>query len=366
MAFICANCGHVLIENYIEADFVSVEIKCFRCGTFTTTPAIEPGEIFSLRLLNMGHEGAFRINGTIDTWPGIFITCDQALRSAVDMTSPRSEGITWELSVEGLNSLVDRYNTITGDRFSIQDKIVSKTGDREALKFPFAWSVRHLRSCLEERVINIDDPKTHYSFTWIRVFVDIVGRWQHHPRFQTIAKDLGKPDSFLHTAAQFIVASYLAEHGNWIGLALEDLHGEANPDLYIRADRDTRIYLEVKSPKALHRFGPPVPGELVLEAPVKACIEGSVKQINKHRRGALVMFSSLQDRRAPAELVRCVTNWLNRSGRNRKSLAAVVTVSAVENRLARNGTTIEQPLTFQITPVLNPHFEGKNPIITGR
>jgi hypothetical protein len=360
LTFQCSNCGHVLIENYVARDFLSVEIKCFRCETFTTTPPIELGEVFSLRLVNMGHEGAFRINGTVDVKQGVAITCSQALAKAAELTSPRSQGLNLDLSEDGISFFIQIYDEITGQKFDIQNTKVSKTGDREALRFPFAWAVRQLRLSLDEGEINIDDPKVHFSLTWLRIFGDVVGKWQHHPRFVSIAKDLGKPESFLHTAAQFIIAAYLYENGNMIGFSLENLHGEANPDLYMRGVQHyDKIYLEVKSPKKLHHLGQPIPSELILESPVKACIEGSVKQINRHRPGALVMFSGLQDRRAPAELERCITNWLNRYGRNRKSLAAVVAMSIDENRIFRNGTNIHQPLNFRITPILNPHFEGE-------
>jgi phage FluMu protein Com len=360
LTFQCSNCGHILIENYVERNFLSVEIKCFRCQTFTMTPPIEPGEVFSLRLVNMGHEGAFRINGTVDAKQGVAITCSQALAKAAELTSPRSHGLTLDFSEDGISFLIKRYDEITGQKFDVQNKILSRSGDKEALRFPFAWAVRQLQLSLAQGVINIGDPKVHFSLTWLRIFVEVVGKWQHHPRFIAIARDLGKPDSFLHTAAQFIIATYLYENGNEIGLSLENLHGEPNPDLYVRGVHHyERIYLEIKAPKKLHHLGQPIPSELILESPVKACIEGSVKQINKHRPGALVMFSGLQDRRAPAELERCVTNWLNRYGRNRKSLAAVVAMSIDENRIFRNGANIHQPLAFRITPILNPYFEGE-------
>lgn len=365
LSFQCSNCSHILIDNYLENDFVSVEIKCFKCEMFTTTPSIENGEVFSLRCINMGNEGAFLIKGTVDIPPGIVITCNQALITASELTSPRAQGLNFQLSEEGFILFIEKYNLITGGKFEVQNKRLSKTGDREAIRFPFVWSIRHLRSCLTEGVIDIDDPKTHLSLIWLRIFGDIVGKWQHHPRFISIAKDFGKPDAFLHTAAQFLIAAYLYEHGNLIGLSLENIPGEANPDLYVRGvGRYDKIYLEVKSPKALHHLGQPMPSTLVLETPVKACIEGSVKQINRHRPGALVIFSGLQDRRAPSELKRCVVNWLNRYGRSRKSLAAVTVLSLEESRISRNGTGFDQPIVFQTDTILNPHFDGAPPIRT--
>lgn len=358
--FQCSSCGHVLIENYVEQDFLSVEIRCFRCQAFNTTPPIEPGEVFSLRLINMGREGAFLIDGTVDAPPGVMITSSQALIAAAELTSPRPQSLNLELSEEGIDFFIRRYDEITGNKFEIQNRKISRTGDREALRYPFAWSIRYLRSCLAEGYVDIDDQKAQFSLTWLRIFGDVVGKWQHHPRFLSIAKDLGKPDSFLHTSAQFIIAAYLYDHGNVIGLSLENLHGEANPDLYVRGIKKyDKIYLEIKSPKSLHHLGESMPSQTVMKTSIKTCIEGSVKQINRDRPGALVIFSGLQDPRAPAELERCTINWLNRYGRNRKSLAAVVVMSIDENRIFRNGENIEQPVAFRITPLLNPYFEGE-------
>lgn len=364
-SFRCLSCGNILIENYIERNFVSVRIKCFRCGKLTSTPPLEPGEVLSLRVLTLGSEGDLSIDSTVDAPPGLTITSDQALIATAKLTSPQPQGLRLDLSEEGIAFLIQRYDEITGNKFAIQSKIISKTGDSKALRLPFVWSIRHIQSSISYGIINIDDPKTKFGLSCLRLFCDVVGKWQHHPRFITIAKDLGKPESFLHTSAQFIVASYLYQHGNRIGFSLENLHGEANPDLYVTGVQGyDKIYLEIKAPRVLNVFDQPKLGALVLEKPVKNCIEGSIKQINRVRPGALVIFSSLQDHRAPAELERCTTNWLNRYGRNRKSLAAVVVMSMNDNRIVRSDTKIHQPLAVQMIPVLNPYFEGEVAIRT--
>jgi hypothetical protein len=41
-------------------------------------------------------------------------------------------------------------------------------------------------------------------------------------------------------------------------------------------------------------------------------------------------------------------------------------MSIDENRIFRKGESIDQPLAFRITPILNPYFEGEPPIRTER
>jgi hypothetical protein len=179
--------------------------------------------------------------------------------------------------------------------------------------------------------------------------------WSHHPRFQIIARDLGKPDSFLHTSSQLIVAAHLFRVGNWVGLTLENKHGEPNPDLYIRGVRGSKIFIEVKAPKALQWSGDGSVTPRQIESAVKRCVKDSSGQINRSHRGILAMSSSYVSPGFHTLLEREVQKALRSMGRNHKSLAAVVGLSPV---LGSPG--------FQFSITLNSHYDGINPVATQR
>lgn len=358
--FRCGECTHVLIENYIQEDYVGVRIQCFHCKHITTTPVDLRGEVLSASVVTLGDQGKYLLNSTVNTSPNVTVTCDAAYASAMLAMRPR-QGLDLELSDEGLNTVINIYESIAPGAFELQDRILARNNGGDPLRFPFAWAIRYFQRCFEVGELDIDRVESRTAFLWLKMFLDAVGSWQHHARFCAVAKDLAKPDSFLHTVGQLLVAKYLFEHGNPIGLSLEDTVGRPNPDLYFRAAKIGHIYLEVKAPRKLQSVDRR-PYELgFVEAVVKQTIDRSKAQINKHRKGALVIISSLYDDGSAAALTRAAENWLRTHGRTRRSLACVVIASAVDTGICRIGEGIGQPCGLAFSPVINPHFEGENP-----
>ena len=359
--FLCENCEFLLIENYIPEDYVGVGIQCFRCAHVSTTPADLDGEVFSASVVTLGDNGRFLLESTVSTSPDVTITTDAAYTAALLSMRPR-DGLSLTLSREGLDEAVAIYERISPGLFNLQESILARTNDADPLKFPFAWAIRYFRRCFDSGELNIDRVESQTAFLWLRLFLDAVGSWQHHPRFPVVGKDMTKPDSFLHTVGQLLTAKYLFEAGNQIGLSLEDQAGHSNPDLYIRSAPFGRIHLEVKAPRKLQSVDQ-APIDLgFAKATLKQVIDRSKRQINKHHKGALVIISSLHDDNSPRLLRQHTENWLQAHGRTRKSLAAIVIVSTIGGVSRQYGKDLSQTHGLSFDPVLNPHFDGPNPI----
>jgi hypothetical protein len=136
----------------------------------------------------------------------------------------------------------------------LQSKILQKGSETDIPKYPFAWSINYVKNLIKNNKIDSSDRNLMFSCALIKIFCEVVGRWRHHPRFSDVAFGLGKESHFLHTCGQFIIADYLFNQGMTIGLSKEDINHEPNPDLYIRTSTSNKLYLEVKSPQALHNF----------------------------------------------------------------------------------------------------------------
>lgn len=360
-----AECGQMLIEHYAKYSYASIGIKCFRCGEITRTPGLELGEVFAASVGTLGNKGAFLLGSTVNVRSGVVLTCDQEIARAIEATAPRSNGLPLDLSEVGLKNLETLYNSITGCELAKQQAIVRRKGIPSILIYPFAWAVSHIENCLKERTIDLTKRDTLTALMWLHRFCHVVGIWQHHPRFQAVAKDLGKPRSFLHTTAQLLAAAYLYEAGNRIGLSLEDQHGEPNPDLYIRGDVGSNIFLEVKAPEALQWRGDDQESIASIETAVKNCIKRSRGQINRSHRGALIISSSLIWEDFPTILERSIQKAMRSEGRNRKSLAAVVGLSTSRFLLTKqNGNKTKLDAGFKFSVTLNEYYDGENPIKT--
>ena len=358
VVFSCEKCSHLLIENYIPQDYVGVHIRCFRCGHISMTPTDMNGEIFSTNVVSLGNNKGIFLRSTVETHPDLTITCDAAYEIALRAMQPR-EGLPFKLSCDGLDEVVALYERISPGSFALQERILDRTHDADPLKYPFAWAIRYFKRSFDTGILNIDSFESQTALYWIRIFLDAVGSWQHHPRFASVATRIATPDSFLHTIGQLLIAKHLFQNGNQIGLSLEDRVGRPNPDLYIRSARTGKIYLEVKAPRKLQSAIQPPDDLGLVEGVLKRTIDRSKAQINKNNKGVLIIISSLREQSTPNPLHILTKNWLNQHGRNRKSLACITIASALGTQIFRDSERIYQPSGLTIFPVLNPHFEGE-------
>jgi hypothetical protein len=361
-----AGCGQVLIDNYVEDCYVSVGIQCFKCGQITRTPCLPLGEVFATPTVSLGSKGRYLLGSTVSVPPGVVLTCDQEIEREIAATAPRVCSTGFTISEDGIKRLVSVYDEIIGGKFQQQKTIVERLSLASVKTFPFTWAISHLEKCLRSGIVDIRYANTLTALMWLNMFSHVVETWQHHPRFNLVAKDLGKPKSFLHTSAQLITAAYLYHAGNRVGLSLEDNQGVPNPDLYIRSAPHGKVFLEVKAPEAL-QWGDSVDvSEGTIQKAVKDCIKRSSYQINRAHRGVLVISSSLLSNSFPALIEKCARQTLKLKGRDHRGLAAVACLSPSNVAIDGPSGDMRFACEFSFGVAINEHFDGDNPISTHR
>lgn len=361
------SCGHRLIEHFDPDAFIRVAIKCFACAAITETPPLPVGEILPRSLVTLGADGGYLLGSTVYARSGVAITCDQEIARTVDDTAPRMTGHPdFELSVDGLARIEAQYDALIGGRLASQQKSLLRypVDDRTGvLEFPFAWATGHLRKTLLRGTIDFSKAETATALAWIEAFRHVTSIWGHHPRFASTATTLAA--SFLHTIPQLIVAAYLCEAGNRVGLAASGGTGTPVPDLYIRHRVGEIFHIEVKAPKLL-QWCPSMDlvGPAISKA-VTSALENSRHQINSKRKGVLVISSSLMHPELPDILEAELSKALASKGRNRSGVAAIVSVSPLSAGLKQGPKGLEFGTTYAFRVSKNPHFAGENPVVTG-
>jgi hypothetical protein len=344
----CANgCDQILIKDYHPDDFVKVGMQCFKCAHVTRTPSLIDGEVLSarpLRLQETDATGPYYLNQTVRN-PGIIITTDAEVERVLKLTAPRESAPTLDLSRHGLRALIDRFNAIAGaDQFELHAKILTRRA-ATPVELPFAWSIIHLQSCVDDGRLDLARSDTNTAVTWLSTFCHVVEAWGHHPRFLKVAKTLSEPKAFIHTCGLFITAGQLYAQGHQIGLSLEDLEGESNPDLYIRVSSREKIHFEIKAPESLQAQAQRIPDE-VIETSVKKHLKKSSRQIHTGRPGVLVLVATASE--LSEKIERAAELQLKLSGRNHKSLAGITGVTKIGDVSGQFG--------FNFTTAPNPHY----------
>jgi len=365
VALCCVNCGHVLIRNYDSEDYAAVCFKCFKCGTITCTPPLPVGEVLCANPVTLGHYGRFRIRGPVTHPSGKILTIDQEVERELQLAAPRNLSTNLDLTPDGLRRLKGAYDSIVGALFDQQTRIVLRGKADGSFLFPFAWAVDHLHKSLTAGVIDVGQPSTATSLIVLQMFVNVLGAWGHHPRFNAVAKGLGRPRSFYHTASQLITAAYLYQHGNRVGLSLENIPGRPNPDLYMRGVGRGRFFLEVKAPEPLQWSPANVYSKNTIESTVASLVKKSRNQIDREHHGALVIASTLIGPEHSKILAAAVTKALQERGRSHRQLSAVITLSPTNASVAQMpGGGLGNSIEFGFELALNPSFEGPNPLTT--
>ena len=356
-----SGCGQILIEHYDKDNYASIGIQCFRCAEITWTPSLPLGEVFAGHVVSLGDKGKFLLGSTVNARSGVVLTCDQEIKREIEATAPRENSAPLALTTEGLQSLVAEYDGIVRGKYAVQQKIVNRSGMSSIKTFPFAWSIAHLEECIQAGSIDLNRKETLTALIWLHTFSHVVGTWKHHPRFQIVARDLGKPKSYLHTSSQLIAAAYLYRAGNRVGLSLENKKGEPNPDLYVTGIGQSKFYLEVKAPEALQWGGDGTISIEQITNTVESCIKGSKDQIKRTHPGVLIISSSYVSNHFPELLEKSIQKGLKFRGKHHKHLAAVVGLSPIGMSITNQGK-IDSGFRFSTT--LNDHYEGTNPIVT--
>lgn len=361
-------CGHRLIEHFDPDAFVRVAIKCFVCAAVSETPSLPLGEILPRTLVTLGADGGYLLGSTVIARAGVAMTCDQEIARSRADTAPRTAGHpSFELSIGGLDRMEAQYDALIGGRLASQQRSLSRyplDDPAGVLEFPFAWATAHLRKTLLCGSVDLSKAETATALAWIEAFRHVTSIWGHHPRFALTASTLAA--SFLHTVPQLIVAAYLYEAGNRVGLATSGEKGTPIPDLYVRQRVGEIFHIEVKAPRALQWCPSKSLSVPDISKAVMSALENSRHQINSKRKGVLVISSSLMHPDIPDVVEAELNRVLKSRGRNRSGVAAIVSISPVSAGLTKRSEGLEFGTTYAFRVSKNPHFVGENPVNTGK
>jgi hypothetical protein len=212
----CA-CGSVLIERFQAEQFLSVGIRCGRCGTVTTTAALP--------------EGAMLLPGLIAAEPS------ETPRTGA-MTVPAQVVLVGRGEMERLGAMfrpktpADTTYRVSPDLLDQVEAALERHGGgalpavADDPADPFAglrdhalgWAVRHLRRRLRDEAWScMADSPTANAVTHVAGFLHFVATWSHHPLFSTMAATAGERGFSLHGLALFAAAHSLAMAGNRVG-----------------------------------------------------------------------------------------------------------------------------------------------------
>jgi hypothetical protein len=367
-SLVCGCQGSVLVEGYRPENFVSVRIKCFVCGQITSTPGLPPGEILPSRIVTLGADGRFLLSSTLEMREHVVVTCDKEIEFEQSSTRPRKpadENISIDLNL--IDQVEAEFGRIIGARALEHQcsavRRAMKHGHSGADEFPLAWGCLWLRNWLAQEAggWRLDAPFMAAT-TYLLAFRHFAAAWGHHPRFATISQSFAGGRFFHHNIAQFAAASYMIEHGNRVGLAIPEGGSQRTADLYTRTAPGEVLHIETKAPQALQWPNAILGDRHAIGQVVLKALKTAKGQLNRKKKGILVVAANVNVPHFDQQLHAGIRSAIHAKGRDHRGVAAVV---GIVPTITVAGSPLKLAHGYTFVPILNPHFDGENPVLTG-
>jgi len=203
--------------------------------------------------------------------------------------------------------------------------------------------------------------------------VSVFDRWKHHPAYARIVSSLQNGDAVQHAVTTLLVASYLVDAGNGVGVVDDNGLGGRIPDVWVRPTVIERLDLEVKSPLVLR-----APVTLPSEEEAARIIERQLSNAASSKRGQLssdhsgiVAIGTFHMGHGGLDLLERATRLVLERQRERKRHVAAVLLCEVSYQTTTelDGTGAVQRISFTPTMdhrlVYHPGYSGALRITEG-
>ncbi|MCA1707887.1 MAG: hypothetical protein LC808_33275 [Actinobacteria bacterium] len=257
--FLCHGCGASLIEKVHERQLFDLAIRCPHCAAESVSEARPPGCPLAGRPVLIP-AGKYRLSGSLDLPGPVMMAGQQAIdgyihetRARWGMASGRADSIAHRFDPDGFNGLADDLVALLGDR---HEKLLA--GHMRGLASPtpprtpnrileLVDYARKTAVALEEHVepdrLELDGDLMSELWATVSMF----HRWRFHPAWSALVASLTNPTEVQHSVMTLLVASYLVDSGNGVGIVTDGAPGRIS-DLWAQPTVVERLDLEVKTP----------------------------------------------------------------------------------------------------------------------
>ena len=356
---ICQCGGSCLIKGFDPRNFLGIRIKCFRCGTVSTTPGLAVGEILPHDAVAIAPREAPAVT-TSPVPPGAVLADQAAVTSEYALTRPRNpptDRLTLSLAV--LEATAAEYDRLTGGRLAQHCAATPPAMEPKQGDYPFAWSLLRLREQLNQSgwswLQHNDDAIAAMYVAAMRHLLDC---WGQHPLLDRLVAPLSAPGQFMRTVAGLATAKLLFDAGNRVGFTLP----APDVQLHFSTSAGEALSLALRAPDTLQWPERERSRPQLLRAVVSDALASAHGQVNVRNPGIVVLLASILLPGFEQALVDSVHAVFRAVGRKHRGVAAIAIVVPKVFTVERRD---QMGFAYAFYPLRNPHFAGENPIRLG-
>ena len=368
---LCPSCGAALLEKVYEGQLFDLAFQCPLCMSDSRCEERPPGRPLAGRPVSFS-AGRYDLGETLDLTAPVMVVGPQAIDGYVRETGARwrtsaggSDRARHELGPAGLDELAKELVELLGDRYqhlwsSHRRGLASSTPPRTKHRLlELIDEARKTAVALQDPAIRQVDIDGNLVSELLAT-VSMVRRWRHHPAWPALVASLTNPTEVQHTVMTLLVASFLVDSGNGVGIVTNGLRGRI-PDLWAQPTVIERLDVEVKTPLALRGPRPsPLDREeavQLVERLLNDAASSSRGQLDPSCSGVLAIGGYHLGEGGVEALEGAVTEVLGRQ-RHRKPHVVGVIVCQASYRYSKSKAGISMMPTLHQRLVRHPGYMG--------
>jgi len=357
------RCGNsLLISGYAPENFLAIRIRCFRCGNVTTTPGLAAGEILPSDAI-LTDRSDLPVFSPSSIAPGAVLACRDEVTGSYRLTQPgKPQSEAMLVSPGVLEATAAAYDRLTGGRLAEHIVASPDAMQPEHGDYPFAWSVQRLRAQIGKpgwSWLHQDDDAMatmHVAAMW-----HCLACWGGHPLLGQLVAPLAVAGQFLRVMTGLATAKLLFDAGNRVGFSLP-IAAQSDMQLHFRTAAGEALSLALRSPDALQWRERNRRTPRVLRNAAETAVVSAQGQVNNRKPGIVVLGASILQPDFDQMVVDGINAMFRAVGRKHRGVAGVAVVMP---KVLPTGRLDNVGFGYAFYPLLNPDFDGENPIRLG-
>lgn len=353
--FACA-CGHVLIANFDPAKALGIGIRCFQCGTVSTTDSLPDGTVPPASVVVAAPSDTPRFE-TMTIAAGIAVVGQAEMARIQTVLRPATPpDSVYRITAALLDQTAETWLRHCGSALPAMD-VPPDDPFRGLRDHPLGWAVSFLRGRVDDPSWNgLRDDASNNAAALVAGFLHFVATWNRHPLFPAMAATVAEAGGSYHGLAPFAAAHCLTMMGNQIEIPPPSGFPERIEGFRLLTGPTDSVNVW---PEPYERFEFPFGAPWTPEALVGAvadCVSRVQGWINLRHPGMLLLSPGSALLGFDEALIQAIHLAVDSAGRRNRGLMAVAVIT-----LRQQPTPDPRALRFGygFFPITNKRYQGE-------
>lgn len=298
--WVCPNCGAVLLSACYPGQVLDLLIRCYSCEGVSATEKRRAGQPLPGRHI-LVPPGQYFLSATVVANRPVLTIGTQASEGYARETASSAFGAReaassdFGINQQDLNRLADDLTDLLGNKFEklwLRDQRGLRSKSPPSRRHRQVELITYVRGAAAALQKLGTDGRTALDGNLLAEAIltrSLFQRWQNHPFYSGLVRDLADETSGQHAVMLLGVASYLVDAGNGVGIESGEGSTGRIADLYTVPVFLERLDIEVKTPFA---FRGPLGSPMTYET-AKRVVKTLVGKAASTRDGQLLNKSGI-------------------------------------------------------------------------